>query len=396
MKRHLQIICAVSLAVLASSCTEEISDLQKDAFIKFYGSYLGDVGRDVQSMGTEGYAVTGTVVPDSVARMVLILTDEAGNQKEGSPIVYGGDYQTAGNALLLLGDGFLLGGTLTDTTADDEFETDIFLVRTNEVGDTIWTRRFGGEENDVLNHVVQRHSGGFVIAGKKTTDEDENLWILMVDEAGQLIYDLEGSDLDDDDEANFIYRTADGYICACTYDDGTMEGTDIYLISLDENCNVLDARAFGDEDDNFARSVVRIGNDYYVMGYTESTVTGLDETRLFRFSVESGEITAPGHSATIWANGADIKGEDCILNSEGNIVVFGTTTVNENRDMYLVVLDSEGALIGDPREYGELGNQSGFAVDAAPDGGLILVGTSSLEGNSLISLMKTDANGRFN
>lgn len=395
MKRHLHIKIAVCLALLASSCTEEVADLQKDAFIKFYGSYLNDVGRDVLSMGTSGYAVTGTIVPDSVARMVLILTDEAGNQKEGSPFVYGGEYQTGGEALLLLGDGFLIGGTLTDTTADDEIETDIYLVRTNESGDTIWTRRFGGDENDVLNHVVQRHSGGFVIAGKKTTDEDENLWILMVDESGHLIYDLEGSDLDDDDEANFIYRTADGYICACTYDDGTMEGTDIYLISLDENCNVLDARSFGDEDDNFARAIVQVGEGYFVMGYTESTVTGFDEIRLFRFSLENGEITASGQSATIWANGADIRGEDCILNSEGNIAVFGTTTVNENRDMYLVVLDGEGAFIDDPREYGELGNQSGYAIDVAPDGGLILVGSSTLEGNSLISLMKTDAGGGF-
>jgi len=389
---NLKIFLAV-IAIMTVSCSEEISELQEASFIKFYGSYKNDMGKDVISLEGGGFAVTGNMVPDSIAKMVLVLTDEAGNQLEGSPRVYGGGLKTGGNAILLLEDGYLLGGTLSDTAVDGELQTDMYLVRTNFSGDTIWTRRFGGDENDVLNHMAQRNTGGFVLAGKKTTNENEDLWILMVDEEGNRLYDFTGSDTDDDDEANIVVETKDGYLCACSYDEGSMEGTDIFLVSIDENCNIIDSKALGTDDDDYARAIVKHGNDYMVMGYTENSDNGLNQTVLYRFSTENGLITNAEMFATITDLVADITGEDCVVTSEGNIAVFGTINLNENRDMYLVIFDENGELIADPVEYGEVGNQSGMALDITNDGGLILTGYNSLEGNSLISLIKTDALG---
>ena len=43
---------------------------------------------------------------------------------------------------------------------------DYFLVRTDEYGDTLWTRAIGGTENDFAYKIKQTIDGGFVVVGK--------------------------------------------------------------------------------------------------------------------------------------------------------------------------------------------------------------------------------------
>lgn len=393
MKPRFSFIFLLLISVLICSCTDELSEIQKKSFIKFYGSYLNDAGRDVKALASGGYAITGSIVPDSVSRMFLIITDEAGNQAEGSPYYFGGKYRTAGNSLLVLEDGYLLGGNLTDTASDGELHTDMFLVRTDVSGKEIWSRSYGADENDGLFHLVERSTGGFGLAGKKTTEEDENLWIMMVDENGVVLNEFVGSALDDDDEANFLIKTDNGYLSACTYDEGALDGTDIVLVYIDENCNLIATKDFGTDDDDYARAIVRYNEGYLVMGYTENTSTGRNEIQVYTFSLDNNLITDARKLATISDPGADLTGEDCVINSRGEIAIIGTREANENRNIYLVILDSEGNRVDDPKIFGGSGNQTGQAIDNTADGGLVLTGSSSQGGNTLITLIKTDARG---
>lgn len=44
-------------------------------------------------------------------------------------------------------------------------EADVYLVRTDSEGDTLWTRTFGGSSNDWGECVSQTADGGFIITG---------------------------------------------------------------------------------------------------------------------------------------------------------------------------------------------------------------------------------------
>lgn len=382
------------------NCSDELSSIQKDTFIKFYGSFQNDAGMDVESLPSGGYAITGSIVSDSIPQMMLIRTDDAGNQVEGSPTVYGGDYKTTGRCILVLDDGFLLGGTLTDTTEDGELHTDMFLVRTDAGGREVWSRTFGNGERDVLNHIVRRHTGGFVLAGIKTTNEDEDLWILMVDEDGNPIFDFIGAARDDDDQANMLIRTENGYLCGCSYDDGALDGSDFYVVSLDESCNIVDTRVMGTEFDDYVRNIVRFGDGYLLMGNTtnedDDGIGTLYEVSLYTFSLDGGIISSVDKVATISDDEADITGEDCVINSKHEIVLFGTSVSADNSDMWLFRLGSDGIVVDDdnnPVIFGQAGDQTGKALDNTYDGGLIMTGSNNVGGNSVISLIKTNAAG---
>lgn len=84
-------------ALMLYSCSDDLSDFQKKSFVKFYGSFETDIGRDVQVLNSGGYAITGSMQLDYSSRMFLIITDEYGNQTLSEPNYYG-DTSSVGNS----------------------------------------------------------------------------------------------------------------------------------------------------------------------------------------------------------------------------------------------------------------------------------------------------------
>jgi len=403
MKRLVKYILVSLTIVLLYSCSDGLSDFQKKSFIKFYGSYQLDIGRDVQVLETGGYAITGSMVPDSISNMFLIITDEYGNQTVNSPNYYGGLLQSSGSSLLVLDDGFLLAGQIVDTLGDGTLQSDAFIVRTDAAGEEIWSKRLGGDGNETVYHVVKRSTGGYVLAGKREVNNQDDLWIVMVD-VEDVVLDVDedviissefiGSNGATDDEARFIHSTGNGYLVACTYDDGAFDGKDFMIVYINEDGNLFDTKAMGTDYDDFARSIIVYDGAYLIMGNSNNSSTGNSEIALYTFSLEGNLIKNQQELKTISETGTDLIGEGCSVSSNGNIAVVGSREVNENKDILLQFI-GEGGIKGESEIFGQLGSQSANAIKRTLDGGLILVGSNGLEGNSVISLIKTNAQGKF-
>ncbi len=110
--------------------------------------------------------------------------------------------------------------------------------------------------------------------------------------------------------------------------------------------------------------------------------------------------------------GADITVEGCAVTTKGELALVGTMEVNENRDILLALVNTEGKMVRYEKgilvvdkvgediiskitPFGDLGAQSGSSVKTTLEGGLVITGSNSLEGNSVIALVKTNARGEF-
>jgi hypothetical protein len=85
-----------------------------------------------------------------------------------------------------------------DTTADGGYvfcgttgnfghgHSDVWLVKTNSSGDTVWTRTFGGEYDDEGMSVITMPDGGFFICGSATSfwNSGYDLYIIRTDKDG--------------------------------------------------------------------------------------------------------------------------------------------------------------------------------------------------------------------
>ena len=102
---------------------------------------------------------------------------------------YGGESVDMGRAVLPTQDGgFIASGF---TTSFSPFE-DVYIVRTDVEGDTLWTNSYGTEElREYGTSIIETEAGDFVLAGNNvdpTFTEEEDIYLLKIDEEGNQLW----------------------------------------------------------------------------------------------------------------------------------------------------------------------------------------------------------------
>ena len=76
---------------------------------------------------------------------------------------YGGEGGEQANAIEQTADGgYIIAGW---TTSFGEGNYDIYVIKTDSSGDTLWTRTYGGARADGARSIRQTSDGGYIIAG---------------------------------------------------------------------------------------------------------------------------------------------------------------------------------------------------------------------------------------
>jgi len=163
--------------------------------------------------------------------LFIIKTDKHGNLLWKK--IYGGSgFDSAEDVIQLEDNGFIIAGSYGNAGENVK----LWLLRTDPNGDTLWTKKHGGDQPSWAKSVVRTFDNGFLIAGD-TEKEYENgfleAWILRVDSSGIELWSKTLGN-SSSDEANSVQQTYDGgYIIAGLYTDPTPETwMDGYLIRL--------------------------------------------------------------------------------------------------------------------------------------------------------------------
>ena len=175
-----------------------------------------------------GYAWTEGA---SWADPILIKTDQYGDTIWTR--LYGGEYSDAFRSVKQTSDG---GYILTGNSGTDTGDYDFYLVKTDSEGDTLWTRTYGGDEDEVGYCVDQTHDGGYIITGRTSSYGfgNRDLYVVRTDEIGDTLWTTTFGG-DDYDWGRSIQQTDDGgfIICGETESFGTGEVDNLWLIRLE-------------------------------------------------------------------------------------------------------------------------------------------------------------------
>ena len=213
-----------------------------------YGGSGGDCAYSVQQTTDGGYVVAGFTYSFGAgnADFYLVKTNSQGDTLWTR--TYGGSSYDCANSVQQTADGgYILVG---ETQSFGAGGRDFYLVKTNSQGDTLWTRTYGGSNWDDANSVQQTADGGYVVAGWTQsfgvgTPTYANMYLVKTNSQGDTLWTRTygGSDWD---EASSVQQTTDGgYIVAGTTWSFSGGGMDFYLVKTSGQGDTLWTRTYG-------------------------------------------------------------------------------------------------------------------------------------------------------
>lgn len=304
---------------------------------------------------------------------------------------YGGTDIDAGRSVQATIDGgYIITG---ETESFGAGGRDCYLIKTDSGGDTLWTRTYGGEDNDYGYSVSQTADGGYIIAGRTSSfgAGHFDFYLIRTDSNGDTLWTRAygGSGFE---SASSILQTADGgYIVAgFTYSFGA-GNSDVWLIKTNSSGDTLWSRTYGGINEDKGRSVQQTADGGYIIaGYTYGCLGGFD-VYLIKTDA-SGDLLW----TRAYGGNSNDSGHSAAQTTDGGYIIAGLTRSfgDGDYDVYLVKTDGFGYLNW-TMTYGGEGNDYGYSVSQTADGGYIIAGESNSfdEGEFCSYLIKSDPGG---
>jgi hypothetical protein len=229
----------------------------------------------VQQTTDGGYVIVGwTELTDTGYRDVyLIKTDGAGDTLWTR--TYGGPYNDEGWSVQQTTDGgYVIVGWTEPTDSGHE---DVYLIKTNAQGDTLWTRAYGGTDDDEGNSVEQTADGGYIIAGTTSSFGRDHAWLLKTNASGDTLWTRTYAG-----GFSAAQQTTDGgYIIAGGITLGPMN-VDVYLVRTDASGDTIWTRTYGRKFDDWAYSVQQTADGAYIIAGSAAFGAGAYDVYLIK------------------------------------------------------------------------------------------------------------------
>jgi len=265
--------------------TDSKGNLQWD---RMYGDTSFDTAYSVEQTIEGGYIATGSTWPHGSdnSNILLIKTNPIGYIEWNR--TYGSSDHEIGYSVKQTADaGYIIVGSKKISLAPEEYSTNIWLIKIDPLGHMSWNRTFGGEKYDLGSSVQQTTDGGYIIAG--STDSFSNgssdIWLIKTDAVGQIQWNktFGGSGFD---SAVSVVQTADnGYLIVGTTTSFGAGNYDAWILKTDSAGNLEWDLPIGGPDYDRAFSAIQASDGSYVIaGSTRSYGAGLSDAWLIKLN----------------------------------------------------------------------------------------------------------------
>lgn len=371
-------LCFLTLAMLfvVTGLTRAQPDIR---WSQTYGGGLPDTGSYFQNTSDGGYIITGftSSFGNGGRDVYLIKTDASGSELWSR--TFGGTEDDNGASVQQTTDGgYIIAGRTESFGAG---MTDVYLIKTDADGNEVWSTTFGWASNERGYDVEQTTDGGYVVVGYTYSFSSGSSDVLLIktDANGVETWSEIYGTTSTREEGRSVLQTADGgyAIVGYKYTPGP-EMEDVYLVKTDDVGGKIWEQTFGEERDDKGFDICPTADGgHVIVGYnSDPNTTGCDVylIKLDSLWVKSWERNYGG---SLYDEGHSVQ-----QTSDGGYIIAGRTDsfgAGDN-DFYLVKTDADGNESWSQTFGGHLEDYAN-AVQVTPDGGYFLLGSSESHGS---------------
>ncbi len=303
-------------------------------------------------------------------------------------------------------------GDITDRTGND---SDYWLLKISKTGEIIWSKTYGGSNDESASRITKTTDGGYLLSGYTTSNDGDvsgnegfqDYWIVKVDSSGNIIWDKNfgyaGSD-----QAYKAFQTSDGGFFITGFFDvsasggggndlqkGVQHGVGEYWgIKLDANGTKEWRRYFGGTNNDRSYDAWETADGGFLM-------TGTSESNDFdktdpKGSYDYWAVRISSAGDLVWTKsfgGEEIDNSYASLKTnDGNYIMVGdsrsidqdVTSPRGNADAWVVKFDDNGTKIWQ-KSFGGSQFDTAHSIVQRNNGDYILSGHSRSNDGDLIS-----------
>jgi hypothetical protein len=303
---------------------------------KKYGTDNEEIGRSVQQTTDGGYVIVGSTGWGSQSEQAyLIKTDYNGDTLWTK--TYGWNSSEGLSVQETSDGGYVIIGTLLAYPNDD-----VYLIKTDSFGDTLWTKTYGGPANDEGRCGQQTSDGGFIIVGSTHSSPVGicDIYLIKTDQNGDTLWTNTWGDYWTACYGYSVQQISDGgYIIAGKYYmniDPYIDHADDVLIKTGQTGNDIWIRHYHGGYGYWGASAESV-HETADSGYIVTGYVGNDQVTLFKVNTSGDMLWSMYLGGPEFDAGYSVKQV-----YDGGFIVTGQYgTSNWNADVYLIRVKSE-------------------------------------------------------
>lgn len=342
---------------------------------KAFGGIYNDGGADIIELNDGNYIITGATSSYGAGHQDLYLIKTNSNGDTIWTNTFGGGGTDFGRSIVEVENGDIM--TLGVTYSFGDY-VEFYLIKTNSEGDSIWTKTYGGPNMD-SGYSIAQADVGFVLLGFSESfgAGNNDIYLIKINNDGDTLWTRTyGGALDD--AGSSIQPTFDGGYIITGYTESFGSGlSDVYLVKIDTTGDTLWTRTFGGSDNDIGRYVQQTSdNGYLITGLTESFGVGSYDCYVVKTD-SSGNLL---WTRTFGGNGFDLGSSICET-VEGEYFIVGTINAYspDSGDVYIIKIDNNGDSLW-AMTIGGSGNEGGNSIQRTSDDNYIITGSTSSMG----------------
>ena len=369
-KTGFMFVASLFLAVLLGSV---LAKEPRALWTRTYGGYDNDRGHCMVEASDGGYIIAGMTHSfgagslDAYAVRIGPMGDTLWTRAYG-----GSDRDEAYSVAEAPGGGYLIAGLTYSFGAE---LSDVYIIRTDSSGDTLWTRTFGGPGLDIAVSVAATSDSGFVVTGggaSWATDISGCTYLMKLSPDGDSLW-----------TRLFRHNTGTYGFCVRQCSDGgfvlagrtypSWDNSDVCILKTDPSGHELWSRSYGGPDNDLVYSVVEVPDSgFALVGYTTSFGAGDGDMYFLRTDPSGDTLWTRTYGGIYPDYGYSIRQ----TTDNGYILAgFSCSFTASWSDGYLVRTDARGDTLW-TRTFGGYATDLFMAAIPTPDGGCAALGST--------------------
>lgn len=343
-----------------------------------------------QAIATKPGLLAGTLSRIWLYMVVSLAGTSVGAQ--GWEISSGGIREDQGIAILQTVDqGYLQVGFSESFGSDGDI--DIYAVRTDIDGVTVWERTYDPGFIEQPGDVVAWDNRGFVIAGSSeaTPGASTKVFLLAVSNNGNVVWYREYDNNGLNQRGNKLARTSDGGFILIGSSENTADAEeDVLLIKVDAEGLEEWRETYDNGRDDVGVGITPVMNGYVFAVNTKNN-QGIGNIALYRVDLNGELLAIKVYGA---GNNDTEKISDLLLTQDGNILVVGSVD-NDNKG-FIAKADLNGDTLWTREIDASLFDDVLQSVIEEEDGSIVAVGLTAPTASQILALLvKVDTAGNL-